>query len=127
MPARRSAHYKTPKEGGNVLVRVCEGTRDIKVTKPATKGKKANGAGSDEDDSELDDDEEDEDTREKVWKIGKALAEFPMEGVKKGAKIEVMVNVGGDMGVQITAREVGGKGGVRGSLEASQTHENGKA
>ena len=126
VPARRGAQYKTPKEGGNIIIRVCEGTRHIKVTKPAPK-EKTNGAGSDGDDSDLDEDEEEEDIREKVWRVGKALAEFPMEGVKKGSKIEVMVNVGGDMSVQITAREVGGKGGVRGTLEAPQAVENGKA
>lgn len=126
IPARRAAQYKAPKEGGNILVRVCEGVRDIKVTKPPPK-EKANEGAEDEDDEDFDSDEDEEDVREKVWKVGKALAEFPLEGVKKGGKIEVMVNVGADMGVQITAREVGGKGGVRGSVEAPQAVENGKA
>lgn len=126
VPARRSANYPTPKGGGDVLIRVCEGIREIKISKPAPKPK-TNGQASDDEDSDLASDEEEEDIREKDWKVAKQLAEFAIKGVKKGGNIEVMVNVGGDLGVQITAREVGGKGGVRGTIESPRTVENGSA
>ena len=131
VPARRSANFATPKEGGDVIIKVCEGLRDIKVTKPEPKN--ANGKASktgeraDEDSDEDTSSEEEEETREKIWKSGNILAEAAIKGVKKGAKVEVMVNVGADLGVQITAREVGGKGGVRGSLNKASVKENGSA
>ena len=37
--------------------------------------------------------------------------------VKKGSKIEVMLNVAGDLGLAVAARVVGGLGGVRGSVK----------
>lgn len=118
VPARRTVIFGTPKEGGDVLVKICEGARHIKVTRPAPKDKKGgvkDAAGSDSDDEDESDEEEDE-VREKIWKVGKVLAEVAVKGVKKGAKIEVMVNVNGDLAVQVTARVVGGKGGVRAAL-----------
>lgn len=124
LPARRAAQYAVPKEGGDVLVRVCEGIREIKVTKQEPQ--KSNKADADEDDSDFDSDEdEDEEIREIVWKVSKPIAEFAIKGVKAGSKVEVMANVNGDLGMQITAREVGGKGGVRGAVESPK--ENGTA
>ncbi|KAI4868069.1 HSP70-domain-containing protein [Hypoxylon rubiginosum] len=120
VPARRMIHIAAPKEGGNVLVKVVEGNTHIKVTKPEPKPKE-NGKDSDEDsdDSDFDDsDEEEEEHREKVWKIGTTLAEAAVRDVKKGGKVEVTINVAGDLAVTITTREVGGKGGVRGTLKA---------
>jgi len=126
VPARRAAQFLVPKAGGNILVKVCEGIRDIKVTKPEPKPK-TNGNATDEDeDEELDSDEE-EDIREKIWKIGTPLAEIGLKGVKPSGKVEVMVNVTGDLRVLITAREVGGKGGARGELESPKATENGAA
>ncbi|GKT42469.1 ribosome-associated molecular chaperone SSB1 [Colletotrichum spaethianum] len=116
VPARRTVHIAGPKEGGDVLVRIVEGGAHIKVTKPEPKAKpEANG---DEDDSDFDSDEEEEETREKIWKVGPVLAEAAVRGVSKGAKVEVTINVAADLGVTITAREVGGKGGVRGNIKA---------
>ncbi|KAI9655846.1 MAG: Hsp70 protein that interacts with Zuo1p [Bathelium mastoideum] len=132
VPARRTAHVAVPREGGNVIVKLCEGVRVIKVTKPEAKGKvngtaeKAEGSG-DEDDEDDDDDEEEEELREKVWKPGKVLAESAVKGVKKGGKVEVQVNVGADLAVQLVVREVGGKGGVRGNIEKPAIVENGSA
>ena len=129
VPARRTAQFATPREGGNVIIKICEGLRHIRVTKPTPKqtNGKATVADADSDGSDVDSDEsEEEEVREKVWKVGKVLGEAAIRGVKKGGKVEVMVNVGADMGVQITAREVGGKGGVRGSLEKAVV-ENGSA
>lgn len=120
-PARRTIHIATPKEGGDVLVKVVEGGSHIKVTKPEPKAK-SNGAtveDANSDDSEEDSsEEEEEEKREKVWKVGKVLAEAAVKGVKKGGKVEIMINVAGDLSVTVTAREVGGKGGVRGNLSA---------
>ena len=97
------------------MVKIVEGGSHIKVSQVEKAPKEANG--EDEDDSDEDDsDDEPEERREKVWKVGKVLAEAAVKGVKKGAKVEVMINVAGDLGVTITAREVGEKGGVRGAL-----------
>ncbi|OAQ68588.1 hsp70 protein domain-containing protein [Pochonia chlamydosporia 170] len=120
-PARRTVHIAAPKEGGDVLIKVVEGGTHIKVTKPEPKAKEpvANGDKDSDDDSDFDDsDEEEEEKREKIWKLGNQLAEAAIKGVKKGGKVEVTVNVLADLSVTITAREVGGKGGVRGNLAA---------
>ncbi|KAL8794735.1 MAG: hypothetical protein Q9195_002689 [Heterodermia aff. obscurata] len=120
VPARRVGVFAVPGGGGDVLVKVCEGEREIKVSKPEAKEKQVNGKAGSEDDSDEDDDEdeeeEEEEVREKVWKVGTVLAEAAIRGTKKGAKVEVTVNVGADLGVTVTAREVGGQGGVRGQL-----------
>lgn len=121
VPARRTIHIATPKDGGDVLVKIVEGGSHIKVTKPDAKPK-SNGAqvkDADSDDSEEEsEEEEEEETREKIWKVGNVLAEIAIKDVKKGAKVEVMINVAGDLAVTVTAREVGGKGGVRGNLSS---------
>ncbi|KAJ4147629.1 hypothetical protein LMH87_002141 [Akanthomyces muscarius] len=116
VPARRTIHVAAPKNGGDVLIKVVEGGTHIKVTKAEPKPEQ-NG---DDDDSDFDSEEEDEETREKLWKIGSPLAEAAVKGVKAGAasKVEVTINVLGDLSVTITAREVGGKGGVRGTITA---------
>nr|XP_036589010.1 Hsp70-like protein [Colletotrichum truncatum]KAF6800652.1 Hsp70-like protein [Colletotrichum truncatum] len=116
VPARRTVHLSGPKDGGDVLIRVVEGGAHIKVTKPEPKAKpEANG---DEEDSDFDSDDEEEETREKIWKVGPTLAEAAVRGVGKGSKVEVTINVAADLGLTITAREVGGKGGVRGNVTA---------
>ncbi|KAK4608927.1 Ribosome-associated complex subunit SSZ1 [Fulvia fulva] len=124
VPVRRTVQIPV-KAGGDVLLKLAEGVREIKVTqaqKPATNGNK-----DDDDEDEDDSDDEPEETREKVWKAGKALAEVGIKGVKKGGKVEMQVNVAADLAVTVVAREVGGKGGVRGSLEAGQPQANGSA
>ena len=117
VPVRRTAQIPAPKDGGDVLIRLVEGLNEIKVTKPEPKPK-AETNGEDEDSDDDDDDDEEEEIREKLWKIGSPLAEAAIKGVKKGAKIEVQVNIGSDLTVQLSAREIGGKGGVRGGIEA---------
>jgi len=130
VPCRRAGIFAVPggRESGDVIVKVCEGVREIKVSKPEAKpktnGKAPTPTGSDAD---SDEEEEEEETREKVWKVGTVLAEAAVRGVKKGGKVEVTVNVGTDLGVQITAREVAGPGGVRGQLEKMKVTENGSA
>ncbi|QSZ32273.1 hypothetical protein DSL72_001847 [Monilinia vaccinii-corymbosi] len=120
VPARRTVEIATPKEGGDVLVKIVEGGSHIKVTKPEPKPK-SNGAkveDANSDDSEEDESEEEEEQRERTWKIGNVLAEAAVRGVKKGGKVEVMININKDLSVTVTAREVGEKGGVRGNLAA---------
>lgn len=121
LPARRVAQYVAPKDGGDVFVRVCEGKRDVKVTKPEPKPKeeKPTGGDDDEDDSDFDDEEdEEEEIREIVWKTEKPIAELAVKGVKAGGKVELMVHVNADLGLQVTARAVDGQGAVRGVVDA---------
>ncbi|KFA49656.1 hypothetical protein S40293_01396 [Stachybotrys chartarum IBT 40293] len=117
VPARRTAQIAAPKDGGDVLVKVVEGGTHIKVTKPEPKPKQDSDDDDDSDDSD-ESEEEEEEHREKIWKIGSVLAEAAIRGVKKGGKIEVTINVLADLGVTVTAREVGSKGGVRGNVAA---------
>lgn len=125
VPCRRTGVFAVPREGGDVIVKVCEGLREIKVSKKEkakTNGKQAS------DDSDLDSEEDDdEEIREKVWKIGAVLAEAAVKEVKKGGKVEVTIKVDADLGVHIEAREAGGKGGVRGVVEKARVAENGSA
>ncbi|KAL2223173.1 chaperone dnaK [Thermoascus aurantiacus ATCC 26904] len=133
LPARRVAQYEVPKEGGDILVRVCEGIREIKVTKPEPKPKEEKPEKNEDEEDEDDDfdsdeeEEEEEEIREVIWKVSKPIAEFAIKDVKAGNKVEVMINVNSDLGVQLTAREVGGKGAVRGAVEAPKVAENGSA
>lgn len=115
VPARRTIQIPAPKAGGDVLIKVVEGGAHIKVTKADPKAEKS--APEDSDDSDFDSDEEEEEKREKIWKIGNLLAEAAIKGVKAGGKVEVTINVLADLGVAVTARAVGGKGGVRGNLK----------
>ncbi|KAL2161376.1 hypothetical protein VTH06DRAFT_8599 [Thermothelomyces fergusii] len=145
VPARRTVHVSAPPDGGDVLVKVVEGNTHIKVTRPEpkpepkedgdgdgdgedkkAKAEDADGDGDGDDDDDDDDfsdddeeEEEEEEKREKVWKIGPTLAEAAVRGVKKGGKVEVSITVNSDLSVIVTAREVGGKGGVRGTLASA--------
>ncbi|KAL1959827.1 hypothetical protein VTO42DRAFT_972 [Malbranchea cinnamomea] len=136
LPTRRFAQYTAPKEGGDVLIRVCEGTREIKVTKPEPKPKPkpaegeegGEGDGEDEDsDFDLEEEEDEEEIREIVWNSGKTIAEFAVKDVKPEGKIEVMISVNENLAIQITAREIGGKSAVRGLVDGPQSMENGTA
>lgn len=122
LPARRVAQYNAPKEGGDVLIRVVEGAREIKVTKPEPKPKeekKPKAEDDDEDDSDIDDsDDEEDEIREIVWKTQNPIAELAVKGVKANGKVELMVHINADLGLQITAREVGGQSAVRGAVES---------
>lgn len=129
VPVRKTKVISAPE--GDVLLLVSEAESSIKVTKPdvkpKTNGATVEDAGDSEEDSDEDEDEEDEDIREKVFKVTNRLAEFQFKEVKKGTKIEVTINIDSDLGVQITAREAKGKGGVRGTLQAPKPKENGSA
>ncbi|KAK3710233.1 Hsp70 protein that interacts with Zuo1p [Vermiconidia calcicola] len=124
VPVRRTAQIAV-KDGGDVLLRLAEAVREIKISKedkPTT-----NGTTNDSDDDEDDSDDEPEEVRSKVWKAGKVLAEAGLKGVKKGGKVEIQVNVAADMTVTVVCREVGGKGGVRGVIEKGAVEQNGSA
>ena len=134
IPLRRAGEFAVPSSGGDVIIKICEGFSDIKVTKPPLKQKpekKANGNTNSDDqglsDEDDDESEEEEDIREKIWKVGSVLAEMSVKGVKKGNKVEVSVTVDRDMGVVLMAKEIGAKGGVRGNLESLRAVENGSA
>ncbi|KAL4920945.1 Hsp70 protein-domain-containing protein [Aspergillus aurantiobrunneus] len=119
LPARRVAQYNVPKDGGDVLVRVVEGVREIKVTKPEPKPKDEKPKDEDEDDSDFDsDDDEEDEIREVIWKTSKPIAELAVKGVKANGKVELMIHINADLGLQITAREVGGQSAVRGAVES---------
>ena len=109
VPARRTAQIAVA-EGGDVLLRLAEGEREIKVSTVEANGNA--------EDSDEDSDDEPEEVREKVFKAGKTLAEAAVRDVKKGGKVEVQVNIGADLTITLVAREVGGKGGVRGTVSA---------
>lgn len=114
VPVRRTAQFNAAE--GDVLVKLCEGVSEIKVTKEEPAPKEANG---DDEDSDDDSDDEPEEIREKIWKAGDVIAEAAVKDVKKGSKVEVQINVNADLSVQVIAREVGSKTGVRGTIEAS--------
>ncbi len=57
VPCRRAGVFAVPREGGDVLIKICEGVRDIKVSKKEKP--KTNGKGT-SDDSDSDADEDDE-------------------------------------------------------------------
>jgi molecular chaperone DnaK (HSP70) len=116
VPARRTVQIAAPKKGGDVLIKIVEGGTHIKVTKPEPKAKEEKE--EDSDDSDEEEEEEEEEHREKIWKIGSELAEAAVRGVKAGGKVEVTINVSADLGVTVTAREVGSKTGVRGNIAA---------
>ncbi|KAL3420430.1 hsp70 chaperone [Phlyctema vagabunda] len=113
VPARRTIHINAPPAGGDVLIKIVEGGSHIKVTQVEKSAEE-----KDSEDSDDDSDDEPEEKREKIWKTGNVIAEAAVKDVKKGGKVEVMINVAGDLAVTVTAREVGGKGGVRGNLTA---------
>lgn len=132
VPVRRAGVFETPRTGGDVLVKVCEGVRQIRVEKKAREEKKPTGdaataANSDSDMDDSEDDDEDQEVREKIWSVGSVLAELGVRSVKKGAKIELTITVSGDLNVLVTAREIGGKGGVRGTSNHSPAMQNGSA
>ena len=123
VPVRRTLVFAGSKTGGDVLIKVCEGSHHIKVeTKVRPQKKKAD---SDSDSDSDEDSDEEEETREKVWKVGRPIAEAAVRDTKKGGKIEVQINVAPDLGVTVIAREVGGKGGVRGVVDKPAAEANG--
>ena len=123
VPVRKTKVMRSLLDGEMVL-RVCEGERNIKNTKPEAKLKaETNGERDSEEDSDPDDEE---DVRERVWVASKPLGEITAK-VKKGLKIEVTINVGADSSISIAARELGAKTGVRGSIAKPEVVENGCA
>ncbi|POS87674.1 hypothetical protein EPUL_001888, partial [Erysiphe pulchra] len=108
VPARRSIQIATPREGGDVLIKIVEANSHIKVSKPEPKTK-SDDKGKESDESELDSnseqDEEEEEIREKIWQVGNVLAEAALRGVKKGSKVEITATVTSDLTLSIACRE----------------------
>jgi molecular chaperone DnaK (HSP70) len=116
-PVRRSQTFSVPGAGGDVIIKLCEATSEV-VSRPAEN--KPNSPADDEGDGEGDDDDEsdeEEEVREKKWAVQKIVAEAALRGVSKGGKVEVQLNIGPDLAITMVAREVGGKGGVRGLVK----------
>lgn len=130
LPVRRTIQFTNATDSQGLLIRLCEGIREIKVTKPEKQSKTngaSNGAGSDADDSDDDSDEEEE-IREKIWKVGSPLGELALKDVKKGARVTLQVSVTADLEVSVSAMEVGaGKPGVRGVVAGLEASANGGA
>jgi molecular chaperone DnaK (HSP70) len=123
VPARRTVQIPVP-AGGDVLLKLAEGVREIKVTKQE---KGATNGNKEEDDSEDEDsDDEPEEIRSKEFKAGKPLAEMAVRGVKAKGTVEVQLNIGADLTLTAVARQVGAQGGVRGVIEG-KTSSNGSA
>ncbi|KAF3941456.1 hypothetical protein ABW19_dt0209174 [Dactylella cylindrospora] len=119
VPARRTATLIGTKTGGDVLIRIVEAKKDTVDITPPKEEKKPNGVDGEEDEEDDEDDDEDEED-EKVFKriteVEKVIAEALLKDVKKGEKVEVMLNVSGDLTLTVTARVVGKPGGVRGTV-----------
>ncbi|KAF1913552.1 chaperone protein dnaK [Ampelomyces quisqualis] len=122
LPVRRTATIATPREGGDVLIKLAEGSRHIKVTKPEPKPKKETSDDDDDDDDSDDESDDEEELREKTWKVGKPLSEAAIRGIAKGGKVEVQINIAADLSVNAIYREVGGKGGVRGVIQGQKAN-----
>ena len=122
VPIRKTKVMQSISDGEMVL-RVCEGERRIKSTHRESKHKAETNGEKDSDEDP--DSEDDEDIRERIWVAAKPLAEIRAK-VKQGLKVEVTLNVGADLSVSITARELGSKTGVRGAIEKPEVIENGR-
>ncbi|KAF5092940.1 hypothetical protein D0Z03_002630 [Geotrichum reessii] len=113
LPFRTSIVLETA-EAESVLIAVHEGDAEIVVTKLEKAPVEA-----DEEDS-WSDEEEDEEVRTLVYKAGKKLAEAGLEGITKGSKVEVQINITRELKLQVAAREVKQGGvAVRGELPAA--------
>ncbi|KAL8701379.1 MAG: hypothetical protein Q9201_004948, partial [Fulgogasparrea decipioides] len=96
VPLRRAGEFAVPSQGGDVMIKICEGFSEIKVSKPSPKQKReklVDGKGGSDDEDDLSDedeesDDEPEDVREKIWKVGTVLAETAIRGVKKRGRVE---------------------------------------
>jgi len=127
VPVRRTAVVATPREGGDVLVKICEAEWHIKVEKKEQINGEKENVEDEGDEEDEDSEEEEEEIRTREWKVGKVIAEAAVKGIKKGGKVEVQINISADFGLHVIARELGKKGGVRGAVEAPRIVENGSA
>jgi hypothetical protein len=116
VPARKTAVFAAPAEGGDVVVKFVEGVTEIRKTIPEKK-EKAPREDEEEEESE-EEEEEEEEIKTKHMKIDTLLAEALLKGVEKGQKIEVTVQAAADTSLNIAARIVGTQQGVRGVIKA---------
>ena len=131
LPVRRTITFlNAPPNDGSILLRLCEGERHIKVTKPEPKTKqekkRSEEDGEDNSDDDEDEDDQDEETREQTWQVGTSLGELALPDVKRGSKITAQITISQDLGVSLSASEIG-KTGVRGQLAGQEALMNGSA
>jgi hypothetical protein len=120
IPARRSAEFLAPFEGGDIVVKFVEGVRVIHKTVPEKTSQTNGEKGGDDGDSDLDlSEDEDKEIKSKHMKVESVLAEALLKGVEKNKKVEVTINAGADGSLNVTARIVGTQQGVRGTISAS--------
>jgi hypothetical protein len=115
VPARKTAVFAAPADGGDVVVKFVEGVSEIHKTVPEKKEKEPR---EDEEEEESEEEEEEEEIRTKHMKIDTLLAETLLKGVEKGQTIEVTVQAAADTSLNIAARIVGTQQGVRGTIKA---------
>jgi len=125
VPAKRTAIFAPATEDGDILIRIVEAKKvTVDVTPAKVEKPKTNGISKEDGDDEDDEDDEDDDEDEEVEKVTKSvlevdtvLAEALLPDVKRKQKVEVMLNVAGDLTLTVAARAIGGKGGVRGTVQ----------
>lgn len=104
-----------------MIVKICEGVREIVVSKPEAKPNGVKEVIGDDDSEE--EEEEEADVRNRVFKVERVVAEAAVRDVPKGSKIEVTLNVGSDLGLSVAARVIGGQQGARGTVEGTEKKE----
>lgn len=104
LPIRKTHKFNTA-SNTSVLVSVCEGEKEIVVHKVEKEDKPKNQ--DDEEESDWSDDEdEDQETRHRVFKAGKELAQLALKDVQPNTEVEVVINITKDHKVQVAAREL---------------------
>lgn len=104
LPIRKTHKFSTG-ANGNVLVSVCEGDKEIIVNK-VEKEQKPKEEADDEESDWSDSEDEDEETRHRVFKAGKELAQLALKAVEPNTEVEVVINITKDHKVQVAAREL---------------------
>ncbi|KAF2861465.1 heat shock 70 kd protein cognate 1 [Piedraia hortae CBS 480.64] len=110
VPARRTCSVPVPK-GGDVLVRIAEGKREIIVTKAEATPK------NDSEDDDSDEESEPAEIRSKAWTAGKVLTEACLRDVPQGGKVRMQLDLDAKGAMTLSCMIEGKKGGVRGSTK----------
>ena len=120
IPARKVATFPAPAEGGDVVVKFAEGSREIVKTVLEKEPKPEKTEDDDEEDDSDDDfsDDEPEEVKERKVKVERVFAEGLLKGLEKGQEVEVTVTVTAEGAVNVAVRASGTQNGIRGSVEA---------
>ena len=100
-----------------MIVRISEGIREIVVEKVE---RQVSGGNSEDDDGEAneDDEVEEEEVCNRVLKVHKVTPEAAIKGTTKSGKVEVTINVGSDLDLNVAVSVVvGTQLGVRGEIK----------